>query len=419
MSIAMSMIIACNSTMDLVNDKFDESLEMESLSKAKAELQSLLDDMNQSLSTKSEEERVISDWFTVYATTNDSTRAEDVEKAVLHVFNFAEDKGFAILSADENSPTLYACTLNGRLDKGDIIENPGFSVFLYYLDLLIDGVEPLVPVEPFGPFFGNHTDYGDWENVFYNKEGYCNVKWSQDDPYNSLCKEIDGKHCVTGCAATAMSQYMSIHKYPESYNGYFFDWDKMTVYPWANFCSEEGKSDIANLMKQLGTNKNLDVRYGLDNSFADIKNIPRTFRNFGYSQGGEIVDYKTNEIVQELRNGNCVLVSGYKTKKDFNIGDWTLWSSYEGGHVWLAHGLLERTRKVYTYVDGKCVKTDTESQWYPLYNWGKDGICDGFFLSGVFDKNNEYVPTDENENQTRGNKSDYQYNVKLIKNIRK
>ena len=71
-------------------------------------------------------------------------------------------------------------------------------------------------------------------------------EWGQDNPYNLLCPTIDGKHCPTGCVATAISQIMSFHRWPTqgkdsisyatstrkinvNYNfaNTFFDWDKM------------------------------------------------------------------------------------------------------------------------------------------------------------------------------------------------
>ena len=29
------------------------------------------------------------------------------------------------------------------------------------------------------------------------------TQWNQNDPYNLMCPEIDGKHCLTSCGATA------------------------------------------------------------------------------------------------------------------------------------------------------------------------------------------------------------------------
>ena len=43
-----------------------------------------------------------------------------------------------------------------------------------------------------------------------------NREWGQDNPYNLLCPTINGKHCPTGCVATALSQIMSYHQWPVS-----------------------------------------------------------------------------------------------------------------------------------------------------------------------------------------------------------
>ena len=46
-----------------------------------------------------------------------------------------------------------------------------------------------------------------------------NREWGQDNPYNLLCPTIEGKHCPTGCVATAISQIMSYHRWPLSGTG--------------------------------------------------------------------------------------------------------------------------------------------------------------------------------------------------------
>lgn len=85
-------------------------------------------------------------------------------------------------------------------------------------------------------------------------------EWGQDNPYNLLCPQIDGKHCPTGCVATALSQIMSFHRWPLQGTGNIsyttstrkidvnynfantaFDWDKMldTYIPFEDLSSHD------------------------------------------------------------------------------------------------------------------------------------------------------------------------------------
>ncbi len=405
----------CNNYQDVeIKTVAEHSTEI-TIEKARAELELLLDDINEIKSTKADEERIVSDSYTIYDT-NDSTRATEYKKAMMHVFNFQDDKGFALMSASEESPSLYAFVGKGHLNQGDIIQNPGLGIFLEYLRLTIDGKEP---EEPNIPYYGEYKVYGNWENIFYNKDGYCKVEWSQDYPHNALCPVKDNQHCLTGCTATAMAQFMSIFKHPSSHNGYSFNWDEMTAYTKARACSPDGRNQIARLMEQLGTKKNLNVRYGLEGSSAKIEDVPRTFNNFGYSNKGKVIDYNTKRVVEELQNGHSVLACGMSFKKDHKILGFTIYSTYSGGHTWICHGLLERRRVIYTYKNNECINTTMESQWYPLCNWGWNGSDNGFFLSGVFDSNAPYSPDSTDTDNTRGTEGYFQYHVKAVVGIRK
>ena len=89
-----------------------------------------------------------------------------------------------------------------------------------------------------------------------------NREWGQDNPYNLFCPAIDGKHCPTGCVATALAQIMCHHKWPLSGTGSIsyktssnklnvsydfssttFEWDKMldTYIPLEDLVSEGDK----------------------------------------------------------------------------------------------------------------------------------------------------------------------------------
>lgn len=100
---------------------------------------------------------------------------------------------------------------------------------------------------------------------------------------------------------------------------------------------------------------------------------------------------------------------------------------FKGGHAWIGHGLLVRSRdiKVYDSKTSQYKYTQTEAYYYILCNWGWSGNDNGYYLSNVF--NAAGHPTyDENGTPTRAVEYDgvdvdgnYQYNIEAITGIRK
>ena len=41
------------------------------------------------------------------------------------------------------------------------------------------------------------------------------ARWDQDKPYNASCPKTDGQPFLTGCMATALSQVMYYHRWPQ------------------------------------------------------------------------------------------------------------------------------------------------------------------------------------------------------------
>lgn len=235
----------------------------------------------------------------------------------------------------------------------------------------------------------------------------------------------NGEQTPTGCVATAVAQLMSTYKYPYSHNGYSYDWYDMTANAKGNICSESTQSQIARLMTELGTKDNLDMSYNTNKngeSGAKSENIPRTLKNFGYSDGGNLVDYNTDKIVSEIRNKHCVLVSGYSHKKVKKFLGIKVQTSYSGGHQWLCHGLLKRQRLVETYSsDGVLQNTSIEQVWYILCNWGWEGYQDGYYLSNAFNTKNgpTYPDTRSIDNANGTEMPNYQYKIKAVVGIRR
>ena len=338
-----------------------------------------------------------------------------------YVFNFADSAGFAIMSSDSRVPPLLALVPEGTMSEDSVVTDPGMAIFL---ERLQDYIPPR-----YDPTAGYNDDCIPAEDkvkdrtetvesrIYYG--GDCKVKWHQGEPYNNLCPIIGTDHAVTGCVATAVGQLMSLYEYPAAYNGYVFDWFYINDAERPD--DDIDKEQVARLMEQLGLSHNLDMDYGLIESGADPKNIPRTLRNFGYSNGGELEDYNTESVVSELKNGYPVLIGGKSFKTEHKFLGITVWSEYSDGHRWLAHGLLELKYTIKTFKDNVHVGTSCESYYYPLCNFGWGGISDGYYLSGVFDARTEVGPEYEwdGPSSKSGEKYNYQYNITAVTGIRK
>lgn len=313
---------------------------------------------------------------------NPLTRSGKNSSEDIYVFNFSDNKGYAIMANDKSVPSLLALCEEGHLSKDDEIDNPGVVLFLENIENNYYKKPVIKPEDP----TKDHYEYTDWENTVYTHQGVCPVKWGQKNPHNKYCPLIDGQPTVTGCVATAIAQLFACYSYPNSYNGHSFDWEKMLASPWANDCALAGQNCIADLMTLLGGKENLDNKYGINESGADKNNIIKTLGNFGYSNPGSLIDYNTNSVVSELKAGYPVLARGYSNKKDTYFLGIKIKSSYSGGHTWLMHGLLERHRQVMLINgSGRVVSSTRESKWYPLCNWGANGNRDGYYLSEMFD----------------------------------
>lgn len=424
--VVITVMASCTQNDDFIvetNDPIDCANTVVSLEDARIELEKLLSDVYQSQSSRSiNNKKVIANAFTIRNEV--SSRSSDTKSPIIHVFNFEDKEGFAIMSGNVELPSLLALADSGEITETDYIDNPGFAIFLENMERKY--LEDLSSESPSSRSTNSRKVYGDWENIVYKQNGYCKVKWGQDSPYNNYCPTKDGKKTVTGCVATAVAQLMSIYEYPTTYKGYSFDWNEMTKNKNGWYCSPKGQDQIARLMVELGTKSNLNMSYNLSEkggSGAKAENIPRTLKNFGYSNGGSLKGYNTTSVVSELKNGFGVLVGGFSHKKVKKFLGIKTKTTYSGGHRWLCHGLLERRRTVKTYSSsGVLQSTTTESEWYPLCNWGWGGYQDGYYLSSAFNSSNGPSYPDGTRSPLNENGSDdynFQFKITAVTGIRK
>ena len=199
-----------------------------------------------------------------------------------------------------------------------------------------------------------------------NVEPMLKTKWRQEKPFNDLCP----RSCPSGCVATAMSQVMNYHKYPDCGNGSFsyssrtrnfkctydfenstFYWDSLkNTYPSSTLGYIDGAEEIAQITYACGVSVGMD--YDSDGSGAYMSDVPYALINFfGYNNNVSFCDRTCYDAVEwyeilchELTEGRPVIYGGVDSKN--------------GGHAFVIDGCNSQTRKFHI-------------------NWGWGGEYDG------------------------------------------
>lgn len=284
-----------------------------------------------------------------------------------YVFPFGENKGFAIVSGDDDMPEIVGYADHGTYDANNM--PAAMAAFLNNYRATIEAMKQ-----------GNASAI---KNIAEAKALRANntrattavspllgdIKWNQSKPYNNMCPKYDGTNLsATGCVATAMAQVMMYWKYPkelkadinkyETYThklqvageskGQKYDWDNMLPTYTNNNYTQIQADAVAKLMLHCG--KAVEMDYG-EESGANVT-PGRLAKYFGYDSDLMLDLMRscftlaewTAIIDKELQAKRPILYSGRTTN---------------GGHQFVCDG----------------------SDGNGLYhiNWGWGGYQDGYF----------------------------------------
>lgn len=294
-------------------------------------------------------------------------RTTATEQQPLYVFNTDGNQGFVIVSGDDRAETILGYTEQGQYDEDALPEN-----FRWWLEMTAKEIEALSlqgEAQREAPARKVKTHRAitpllvtEWNQGSATEEGYI---------YNTLCPTINGKHCITGCVATAGAQIMYYYQWPKKATsvvpGYTtensqadtsadlpavtFKWaDMKPVYTSADKGTAAAEA-VARLMLYCGYAANM--WYGLGASSAATSTLargmaeyfdydPNTFRTV-YRDTYSIEEWD-ELIYQELAASRPIVYSG---------------SSFTGGHAFICDGY------------------DGEGMYH--FNWGWGGSYNGFF----------------------------------------
>ena len=284
-----------------------------------------------------------------------------------YVFPFGENKGFAIVSGDDDMPEIVGYADHGTYDANNMPSS--MAAFLNNYRATIEAMKQ-----------GNASAI---KNIAEAKALRANntrattavspllgdIKWNQSEPYNNLCPKYDGTNLsATGCVATAMAQVMMYWKYPNELKadiqgyetstrkltisgelkGQKYDWDNMLPSYYSGNYNQTQADAVAKLMLHCG--KAVEMDY--DKESGAYITPGRLAKYFGYDSD-LMLDLSrtcftlaewTTIIDKELQAKRPILYSGRTT---------------DGGHQFVCDG----------------------SDGNGLYhiNWGWGGYQDGYF----------------------------------------
>ncbi|MBO7618770.1 MAG: C10 family peptidase [Bacteroidales bacterium] len=315
-----------------------------------------------------------------------STRNISCGDAAFHVFN--TPSGFVIVSADDCATPILGYSDEGQFDADDIpiqlqdylqsfVEQMEYGI-LNHLEADEDIASQWALVQATGHLID--------QRAATTVAPLLTDTWGQRCYYNNLCPEDSNGYCehvVTGCVATCFAQIMRYWGYPSvgmgshSYKPNNYPTQTVnfgaTTYDWANMpnsldasSSPDQVNAVATLMWHCGVA--VEMSYGPRESNASSTYIASSFVNyFGYS----------DELSEVSRNDYSNAEWMAMMKSCLDLGRPIYYTGYEvngsGGHAFVCDGY--------------------NSNNLLHFNWGWNGINNGYFANGALNPDNHSFNT--------------------------
>lgn len=329
------------------------------------------------------------------AATRSSNGSNDT---LMYVFNFEDNKGFAVVSALKSTEALLAVTEKGNYDPevGSDVEN-----FNYFMEKAKDYVakSPILRFPPDIPLPESRDSFA-YENT--TQGPFLTVEWGELYPEGELCP-----NGLSGCANTAMAQVMSYYglptgidiNYPGADVSYqALNWTQMKAHQTGHavgFCQTTTTHQaISRLLRQLGkmsvSSYTTDPLLGTPRTYTvSLVKVPHVLDSLGYAYTNWSMYDFDNHIKNQLNAQHPLILDGESvhhgitTSHNWVVDGYIISKTY---HYVLVHPLGNTNEWV---IDSVTVTTKKLCH----YNWGWYGDCNGYFASGVFDTQAPDVPT--------------------------
>ncbi len=298
------------------------------------------------------------------------------DRNAFYVFNYDENQGFSIVSADMRLEPILAYS-DSSYFAFDTTENPGLSEWLEslqeYITLLRDGsISDTASSQNDGARIAYgwkskktsiknaKIDPGDNPNPpppFYPIQTYgplVKSEWGQGCGFNDFTPSKSKGSCghsPAGCGPVAVAQVMWYYRSrfrSMTYNGVPINFNNM---PLSLTFYRTGESpDIARLMRFIGDWVIID--YATDYAMALPEKIPTFLNNMGFSSDLKDLDHAT--VMNEIKSGRPVILKAKTPAFLISLNH----------HIWVCDG--------YQY------NPNTGAKYYRM-NWGWYGGQNGWF----------------------------------------
>ena len=285
-----------------------------------------------------------------------------------YVFDNGSDKGFTIVSGDDELPEIVGYSAHGNSEH--LMKTEGCAAFLKAYQKFVaaftqgDAKARKILAEQRALKADGRYQQPKIDPLLGD------IAWNQETPYNKMCPEYKGsKLSATGCVATAMAQVMMYYKYPKELKAdipaYTTATNKLKVnaisegekYDWANMLPTytEGEYNttqadaVAKLMFHCGAAVQMD--YGPSSGALVRPEDMSTY--FGYD--ADLLQ-KVYRSVYTLAEWKKILDRELEAKRPIIYGGF---ASNEDGHLFVCDG------------------SDGEGLYH--INWGWSGYSDGYF----------------------------------------
>ncbi len=307
----------------------------------------------------------------------------DNNDTLVYILNYADSRGYLLLSADKNSFPILAVSDTGNINLQD---KDTLSSFYHWLDDVSTRITSDLSC-PLDSFADNNL-WNDIDNedciitmeldtetsiskkkkttseydatLFdYHKTTGSIYKWGQGEGYNYYSpRDDDGNLCLVGCPAVAIGLVCKANAWPYNYRYHLMP---------PNLINSNEYNSIAIMFR--------DIAEHIPNYFWGAKlsgtksedDIVTGLKRIGYTDA-KVSSFNISLAYNEIKNGNPILLSAYQ-------------SNLRSGHVWYCDG-YKSVR--YKFVKSKRNGKKIINEWYETYdyllmNWGWNGDCDAWY----------------------------------------
>lgn len=354
---------------------------------------------------------------TQYIISDASTR-NDAPDTLMYVFNYEDNQGFAVVSANKSTEALIAVTEQGNYNEETEIDNPGFGM---YMDMAEQYVSArggfLGPNDTLIIFREHKIEIDTTEIIRINPK--VMTRWGQTG-YEATYTP----NGYSGCSNTAMAQIMTYFCHPTqltinysnaTISSLSLNWDEIKTHNISHskqLCNanENAHTTIGHLLRQLGAINKSDYLTTGTSTYAD--DVINSFSSLGYSTS-TLTNYSGESIYSQLAENKLFYMRGSRLLEN---------GTYSG-HAWIVDGYLKHRIIVSEWsriANLWGAEWELISEGEPYYteyyhiNWGWDGNCNGYFKNEVFETNKAIEYDNINSNFNNQIQRNYKYIVKYF-----